>query len=93
MTLEKENVEISGFKMYDLGPYPFVIKTDDPKDKIIVDIFSLDDNTNLNIENMELGAGYQKETIILNNEPITIYTFKQNVAHATHITTGNWKTR
>lgn len=74
--------EINGFKMYSLGPYPACQRSDNEKDKVVVEIFEVDKITRMTIDGMEYGAGYKKENIDvnLNGETLTcgIYVYPKN---------------
>lgn len=70
----QETTEITGYKLYSLGAYPFVQKTDNEKNKLIVDIIKVSEECANNIDMMERGAGYNIDTININGEECTIYT-------------------
>ena len=81
---------ISGFKMFSLGSYPCVVKSNDDNDVIFGEIYEVDDVTK--IRNMELGAGYFEEEIIINGIKAKIYVFNENKLHKKILVEGGiWK--
>lgn len=72
---------LTGYELYDLGPYPMAIKTDNSEDTIVVDILECDDNTKRIIDMMEIGAGYKKENVVVDEEDCTIYLFNKIVGN------------
>ncbi|TXI87793.1 MAG: hypothetical protein E6Q36_06845 [Chryseobacterium sp.] len=83
---------IKGYKLYDLGPYPAVIKEEDSF--IEVDILETDDETKNRIDRMEAGAAYQKEDIDIDGMQCTIYYFTEETLEyykaAKEIPSGNY---
>lgn len=79
-----------GFKMFGVKgvPYPFVVKTDNPKDSIEVDTMICNKECASTIDDMEEGAGYIK----VNHNSGTIYVVDQKKLspNAYHIESGNW---
>ncbi len=83
-----ETREIKGFKLFDLGPYPYAIYTEDENDSIIVDMLDCDKTTNNIIDRMEIGAGYK----ILSFDDFDIYVFEKKVIGTKEITNGDYVT-
>lgn len=71
----KETTTVPGFKLFSLGPYPCVVRTDDDNDTIVVDLFELENNTAYRIHQMEKGAGYDYEEIEINGTKYGIYVY------------------
>jgi gamma-glutamylcyclotransferase (GGCT)/AIG2-like uncharacterized protein YtfP len=72
---------IGGFKMYSLGSYPFVTETGNEDDKIVGEVYEIDEDEYLRIRNMELGARYYEviRNITFHNDltlPCIIYARK-----------------
>lgn len=70
---------ISGFKLFSLGAYPCVIRSDNEEDTLVVDLFTVTGPRERSIHNMEIGAGYNYEEVEINGQMFGIYTFdKEN---------------
>lgn len=90
---EKGQSVISGFRLYSLGAYPCIIRSDNPEDKVVVDLFEADEATFNRIHRMELGAGYDAEEVELNNENYVIYTFPPSMSEfytRNRVSDGDW---
>lgn len=85
---------VEGFQLWDLGPYPCVVRTDSNEDVLTVDILEVDEENYKYITGMEIGARYNVEMIEVEyNGQIyecTIYTFKVAPAYARQIESGNY---
>ena len=82
---------ISGFKLYDLGPYPMVIKTSDENDFVTFDIFQVTARTKEMIDAMEFGAGYIDIHQPITNEIMaTVYAYPRIPHNAIHIKSGDY---
>jgi gamma-glutamylcyclotransferase (GGCT)/AIG2-like uncharacterized protein YtfP len=68
-------VEIPGFRLYSLGPYPTALRSDDPKDTLVVDLFNVSPTITYRIDAMERGADYDYEEVEVNGEKYGIYTW------------------
>lgn len=69
-------VKVSGYDLYDLGPYPAISKGEN---ELIVDVISVDSSAYTFIKRMELGAGYQEDSVkIKSYGDVLIYTFPPN---------------
>ena len=58
--------KVAGYKMYSLGAYPAIVRTDDPEDIITIDVFDMAStqqasNMMSSIHRMETNAGYDIE--------------------------------
>lgn len=56
-------ITIPNYKMYNLGFYPTVVKSNDPKDTIFVEIYDVGDDVFEFINRMELNTGYHVEEV------------------------------
>lgn len=71
-----EPVRIPGFTLYDLGPYPAVVRDPSNEEGIVVDLVKITDpSRERSIYFMEIGAGYEYDEITYNDEKYGIYTF------------------
>jgi gamma-glutamylcyclotransferase (GGCT)/AIG2-like uncharacterized protein YtfP len=90
---ERGQAELSGFQLFSLGAYPCIIRSDDPADKVVIDLFEANEETFQRIHRMELGAGYNAEVVEVNGEDYTIYTFPQNQREylaTRRVNSGDW---
>jgi gamma-glutamylcyclotransferase (GGCT)/AIG2-like uncharacterized protein YtfP len=87
-----EEIKLPGFKMYSLGAYPCVVHTENNEDIITaVKLKNVKSNIFNSINNMELGAGYVRKEIQLDNETYFIYVFRANNIHNLKVVeNGNW---
>lgn len=87
----KNPVRIQGYKLYDLGPYPCVVYTGNPKDETTFEIYHVTQQTKNVIDAMEFGAGYdEKKQPITNEVMASIYVFDQAPLRATEIVSGDY---
>lgn len=54
-----------GAKLFSLGAFPCIVKSDNPNDTVVVEVYDLPDKLFAPIERMELGAGYTRESVIV----------------------------
>ncbi len=75
----KDGVEtIRGFKMFDLGSFPFVSRTNNDADSIIVELYTLSDpDVCRYIHMMEVGAGYGVEEVTINDQVYWLYVYPE----------------
>lgn len=87
-TVEKTKV-IDGFDLYSLGSYPAITRG---SNKLTVDILEVTDNVHNSIKAMELGAGYDEETIHIENiGDVVIYTYpKEYLDSRRLVESGDW---
>lgn len=83
-----ETKRIKGFDLFDLGPYPCVIKN--PEGEITVDILEVTPETKRKIDFMEIGAGYDINIIEIDEKKCTIYTYENKPRYATKINSGDY---
>jgi gamma-glutamylcyclotransferase (GGCT)/AIG2-like uncharacterized protein YtfP len=74
----QKNVKINGFLLYSLGPYPCVVKTNNPEDFVIGEIHEVSEGNYNNIARMEFGAGYYSEELKFGEISATIFPMKNN---------------
>jgi gamma-glutamylcyclotransferase (GGCT)/AIG2-like uncharacterized protein YtfP len=84
---------IEGYELWDLGPYPYSIKTGNPEDKMTVDIIECDDYTIRSITRMEEGAGYTTEEITINGIECLIYTYPEIISNTKQIKNGDYNNK
>lgn len=80
---------IDGFKLYALEDYPYAVRTQST-DSIVVELFRiLDEETRINIHQLELGAGYYFETFQLDELRVGIYLFEY-AGNNPEVKSGDW---
>lgn len=83
-----EGIRINGYELYDLGPYPYIVKSDDSS--IVVDVLECNESTFKSIRSMEIGAGYEYETIQINGLECEIYFFNKVINNTKKIPNGDY---
>lgn len=85
-----ETKTIEGFKLYSLGAYPTVVKTDNPDHKLVVDLFEVSDDAMTSIDEMERGAGY--DSIKIDGATLYLFTMSEKEAdkYYKHVESGDW---
>ena len=71
---------ISGYYMVTTGWIPMVVKSDNPDDKVVVDVFNLDgrDTKAKAVHMLEIGAGYDLEFATTDSGlPVYLYVYSQ----------------
>ena len=83
---------IHGYRMHSLGGYPFVVKTDNLDDSVVVELYELTDDTIASqIHRMELGAGYHTQEIVQNEKSYLIYVQNdRGSANYPIVPNGDW---
>ena len=87
--------EIEGYKLYSLGMYPCIYPSKDKSDKVIVEVYNVNETTFNRIDWMEKGAGYtsKEENVKLDNgEEIkgTVYIYRTKPTEDRVIKGGDW---
>jgi gamma-glutamylcyclotransferase (GGCT)/AIG2-like uncharacterized protein YtfP len=81
---------IKGYEMYSFGDFPFAIRTDESADKILVEVFEIENaEVRMQIDQLEHGYGYHKETIVIEEQSVTIYLFNEK-ANYPKVNEGDW---
>lgn len=89
--------QIKGFDLYDLGPYPCVVRN--PEGKLTIDLLEVTDTTKNLTDRMEIGAGYGIEEINIeldgnNYHDVTIYTYNtKQLGNAKLIASGDYTSK
>lgn len=82
---------LQGYRMYSLKEYPYVIRTDDQNDHIIVDLFQIaSEKTEEMIYEMEIDAGYVLSTVMIEGIKFGIYVFEEPIAGDEYVDGGDW---
>lgn len=86
------NITLKGYKMFDLGAYPAVIRTNNILDTIVCDVIAADDMDAKSIDSMEYGAGYHKEEVNINGKTCALYVHKDSsyIKNHVRVLSGDW---
>lgn len=89
-------IEIKGWQLYDLGPYPGAVFTGEPEDTMVVELIPISTNSeSRSIDYMELGAGYHVRSIMVPYKDTVvagkIYEYLgRGVQSQTRVLNGDW---
>jgi gamma-glutamylcyclotransferase (GGCT)/AIG2-like uncharacterized protein YtfP len=87
-----EKVRLSGFKMFSLGQYPYVVRTNDSNDQIVAELYKvIDRKTEHSIHEMELDEGYIFSEVEIAENKFGIYLFDTPVVESAEIIDGDWR--
>lgn len=83
-----KEVDLDGFKMVSLGPYPAIYKGEG---KIKCELHKVAAQAYKNIYRMELGAGYEELTLDLDNIKASIFVMDKNrLENYPVVKNGDW---
>ena len=69
---------IQGYQLYALDDYPYAVRTGDPLDLLIVEVFQITDPAvERGIHDLELEVGYRYEEITIRHQKVGIYLFEK----------------
>ena len=86
----EKTLEIEGFSLYSLGPYPGINKSLNKNSKLTVDILNVNEVVYNQIKEMELGAGYKEEFVNIDGEQLPIYVYKYPLNKEYIVESGDW---
>ncbi|MEQ8303610.1 MAG: gamma-glutamylcyclotransferase family protein [Cyclobacteriaceae bacterium] len=83
-------VHLEGFKLYALEDYPFAVRTRNQDESIVVELFRIrNGKVRMEIDKLELDAGYIREEIEVGGYRAVIYTF-QKAENNQEVPGGDW---
>lgn len=83
--------DIPGYRLYDLGAYPYALYTGIERQTIKVELYEvLSEKAFLSIEAIETEAGYKRSSISIAGESFEIYLFDKIILGSTEISGGDW---
>jgi gamma-glutamylcyclotransferase (GGCT)/AIG2-like uncharacterized protein YtfP len=86
----KKTIRIPNFKLYDLGYYPAVVRTEE-ECTVVVDLFDIGESAFTAIKYMELGAGYNLQLVNIDGENYNIFCFEPSqLKHCNLIPSGDY---
>jgi len=87
-----KDAAVRGFRMYNLGHYPCIVRTGLEDDVVHGEIFDLVDNECAAlIKKMEEAVHYAEEIIEVDGEQVITYVFRRVPTHAKLVVDGNWR--
>ncbi len=86
-----KTASLTGYRMYSLGEYPYVVHTGDAADLIVVDLFNIaNSEAEEMIYEMEIDADYILSTVEIDGSKFGIYLFVANRDGDEHLPQGDW---
>ncbi len=83
---------LKGYDLYSLGNYPIAVKSFDPAHQILVEVTRIsDEETEKDIHQIEIDAGYYTEKIQIGDDEVIIFLHDE-VANNLRIDSGDWVT-
>lgn len=80
-------IVLSGYKMFRVGSYPAICKSDNEDDKIITELYEMNDDEFEPLKRMEEAAGYQT---VDESEGKLFIQSEEDQAHRTQVMDGDW---
>jgi gamma-glutamylcyclotransferase (GGCT)/AIG2-like uncharacterized protein YtfP len=82
---------LNGYELYSLGNYPYAVKSDNPKSKILVEVFSIsDEEAEKEIQEIEKGAGYFSDRVMFGKKSLNIFLYQEPVTNNMRVESGDW---
>lgn len=85
----EKTINIPGFDLYDLGPYP-AAKPSSNSSLLVVDLFSVSDQVFKEIFTMESDAGYYEDLTNIDNQAYSIFLYNSEIDKDLLIQSGDW---
>ena len=85
-------VHLSGFKMFSLKQYPYVIRSNDPNHRIVAELYKvIDMKTEQSIHELEMEEGYIFSEVEIADNKFGIYLFESHVSNSAEVVSGDWR--
>ena len=85
-------VHLTGFKMFSLRQYPYVVRSNDSNHRIVAELYKVSDRkTEQSIHEMELEEGYIFSEVEVADDKFGIYIFDTRVAESAEVIDGDWR--
>lgn len=84
-------IDVAGYEMFSIGPFPVIVRTSDKKKKIRVELYDVPDDIYYGIYIMEVGAGYREVDEHIGGFRSKIFIYDRKPVNATLVLDGNWK--
>jgi gamma-glutamylcyclotransferase (GGCT)/AIG2-like uncharacterized protein YtfP len=89
-----KTVVLKGYKLYSLGGYPGIKKSNNPEDTLVCDLVKVTDKSEFQaIDGMEIGAGYSREIIEIEGVQAILYLYEGKVQEERLVPSGDWSKR
>lgn len=85
-----KELTLEGYKLYSLGVYPGIKKTNNKEDVLVVNKIQLSEEAYRDVDWMEIGAGYSRETINVDGDDCTLYIYDGHVRDTDLVENGDW---
>lgn len=81
---------VKGYQLFSLGDFPCAVKTNSEGDKMLIEIFeATEKNVAKEIDEIEIGYGYYRDEVMVNNVRALIYLF-ESATNYPRILDGDW---
>jgi gamma-glutamylcyclotransferase (GGCT)/AIG2-like uncharacterized protein YtfP len=81
---------ISGYQLYAMAEYPYAVKTQNPSDLVVVEVFKINNHrVEKRIHELELRVGYFYDEVDVRGHNVGIYLFKK-AGTETLVKSGDW---
>ena len=81
---------LSGYRLHAMRWYPYAVKTDDPNDITIAEVYRITDaKTEQAIHDLELSVGYFYDEVVLRNLLVGIYLYRESGTEPS-VKGGDW---
>jgi gamma-glutamylcyclotransferase (GGCT)/AIG2-like uncharacterized protein YtfP len=81
---------LSGFRLYAMDEYPYAVRTKNPSDLIVVEVFKINNqDAEKSIHALELGVGYIYDEVEVRGQSVGIYLYEKAGAE-TLVKSGDW---
>ncbi|HMG90775.1 MAG TPA: gamma-glutamylcyclotransferase family protein [Chryseolinea sp.] len=85
-------VHLTGFKMFSLRQYPYVVRSNDSNHRIVAELYKVSDRkTEQSIHQMELEEGYIFSEVDVADDKFGIYIFDTHLVDSAEIIDGDWR--
>jgi len=81
---------LAGYRMHAMRWYPYAVRTDDPNDITVVEVYRImDAKTEKAIHELELSVGYYYDEVALRSHQVGIYLYRESGAEPS-VKSGDW---
>jgi gamma-glutamylcyclotransferase (GGCT)/AIG2-like uncharacterized protein YtfP len=85
-------VQLTGFRMFSLTEFPYVIRSGDARHQIVAELYKvIDKKTEQSIHEMELEEGYIFSEVEIADNKFGIYLFETTVNNSAEVVNGDWR--
>lgn len=85
-------VHLPGFRMYSMGQYPYIVRSNDSNHRIVAELYKvIDRKTEQSIHEMELEEGYIFSEVEVADNKFGIYLFESRLIESAEVMDGDWR--